>query len=462
MFKTYKVPIQLNETSKNRIQEIQRQYSIMTRFAYNRFMEGLSEKDIRLLSKNLGSIADLNSWLIQCAILDAKAVFTRFNQEKTKVIEVIDGKKVSRTEVRLKKKQILFGGKGNLSRLHKGLISKEEFKLNRLRPIDIQGELIHNGNRMFNLKIQDENKLVFKLNRKEHIEIPLPNLKKNWLNSLWKMEHLASQKQVAYSIKLTSDHAYISFDNKLTESTKHIENRCIGIDLNPNFIGVSVLEFDQDKTFKVLDSKMYDIQLLTGRSGKSSGHKISKHLHNKLKHETVEITKSILGIAKAWNIKFIYVEDLNFKQGDSGNGKGFNRLTKNKWLKTLFQEQLKKRTDLFGFRTFYVNPVYSSVIGNLQHDYVDPVNAAIEIGRRGHEVIILKTKRFYPKVWVKDSLKELWKQTSGESPKVWAEIFKWLKNSGVRCRVSLEECSHSARVFSLNSKRSKAFLYCFG
>ncbi len=446
MFKTLKIPIELNIDSKNKILDIQRQYSNVFRFAYNRFLDGLCEKEIRNLTKKLESINDLNSWLIQCAILDAKGVFTRFNWDKK-------NKKI------LTENKVIFGGKGLLNKLHKNIISKQEFKLGRLRPIDIQGEQIQSGNRMFKLNIQDRNKLVFKLNKNNHIEIPLPNLRNNWLNQLWKLEEQAKQKSVTYSIKLTSTHIYISFDDKELQNIKHIENRAIGIDLNPNHIGVSIQEFDGLDGFKVLEQVSFDILRLTVKSGKASSHKDSKHLHNKLQFETIEITKRILNLCKKWNVKFVFVEDLNFKQQDSGLGTGFNRLTKNKWLKTLFQTQLKKRLDLFGFKLFNVNPAYSSIIGNIQYDSFDPVNAATEICRRGCDVIIRKNKKFYPAFRIKQSFQELWKQTEMIIPDGWTEFFKQLKNSKLKYRVSLD--SVEFKVFSQNSKKSKTNLYCF-
>ena len=105
--------------------------------------------------------------------------------------------------------------------------------------------------------------------------------------------------------------------------------------------------------------------------------------------------------------------------------------------------------------------MYTSIIGNLQHDSFDPVNASIEIGRRGMEVIILKTKAFYPKMWIKDSFQEQWKQTEKESPMVWNEMFTWLKNLKVKYRVPLNKLINNFKVFSMNSKKSNVKQYCF-
>ena len=95
---------------------ILKQYSNVVRYSYNRFLEGKSEKDIRELSKSMNSVDLLNSWLIQCGIKDGKAIQTRFKNEK-----------------------VIFGGKYNLINRLKNKISKEDYQLKRLCPINIQG-----------------------------------------------------------------------------------------------------------------------------------------------------------------------------------------------------------------------------------------------------------------------------------------------------------------------------------
>lgn len=91
-----------------------KQYNSMMRYSYNRFLEGKTEKDIRLLSKSLNNINSLNSWLIQCSIRDAKSIYNRFREEK-----------------------VIFGSKVNFIKRIKNKISKEKYQLNRLNPINI-------------------------------------------------------------------------------------------------------------------------------------------------------------------------------------------------------------------------------------------------------------------------------------------------------------------------------------
>ncbi len=85
--KTIKLPYKTNED----LTPILKQYSNVVRYSYNRFLEGNTEKEVRYLTKSLSNIDLLNSWSIQCAIKDAKAIHTRFKGEKV----IFGGKKTS-------------------------------------------------------------------------------------------------------------------------------------------------------------------------------------------------------------------------------------------------------------------------------------------------------------------------------------------------------------------------------
>ena len=127
----------------------------------------------------------------------------------------------------------------------------------------------------------------------------------------------------------------------------------------------------------------------------SSSSKESKYYQNKLKFETFEISKSISLIAKQFNCKNVFIEDLNFKQKLSAEQKRNhlgNRKCKNLWKRELFVSNLTKRLNIDGIRLYSVNPAYSSFIGNLQYDYTDAANASIEVARRGFEYRVKKNK----------------------------------------------------------------------
>jgi predicted transposase len=134
--KTIKLPYKTNED----LTSILKQYSSVVRYSYNRFLDGKTEKDIRELTKSLNNIDLLNSWLVQCGIKDGKAIQTRFKNEK-----------------------VIFGGKFNLINRLKNKITKEEYQLKRLSPMNIQGEELKKGNRSFKLDIIENNQIIFKL-----------------------------------------------------------------------------------------------------------------------------------------------------------------------------------------------------------------------------------------------------------------------------------------------------------
>ena len=107
-----------------------------------------------------------------------------------------------------------------------------------------------------------------------------------------------------------------------------------------------------------------------------------------------------------------------------------------------------------GIKLYSVNPAYSSFIGNLQHDYTDPVNASIEIARRSFEYRINKNKnKFYPEFLVK----HLWKEMTTKF-KDWKKFMVEVKNLKLKYRVSLDECKYSYNVFQQNSTRKSMVL----
>ena len=87
-------------------------------------------------------------------------------------------------------KDVIFGGKKNFIDRCKNKITRDEFKSKRLSPFLIYGEATHyHGNRKFNIS-KDLKTIIFKPNRKIHINLILPDLKKNIKTILIKLyEH---------------------------------------------------------------------------------------------------------------------------------------------------------------------------------------------------------------------------------------------------------------------------------
>ena len=125
---TISLPYYTDNENITILDTLRKQYSNVVRFSYNRFKDGKSQKDIRLLTFSLNNIELLNSWLVQCGIKEAEAIYLKNADEK-----------------------VIFGSKNHFYRRIKGLISNEELKEKRLLPIMIQGEASKQGNRSFNL-----------------------------------------------------------------------------------------------------------------------------------------------------------------------------------------------------------------------------------------------------------------------------------------------------------------------
>ena len=270
------------------------------------------------------------------------------------------------------------------------LISKEEFNKQRQLPLSSQGEMLHKGNRMFDFHF-DNQTLVFKISKKKHIDIQLGNIHKTLQKELNKLNELCYDKKATVSIRLNNDYIWITYDEMLlNNSTKFNElrdTRIMGLDLNPNYIGLSVIEFDKDNNFKVLYKQVFELKGLTNKTASN----------NKRHYEIIKICHTINGLINYWKCKKLSIEELNIKSGDKCQGKCFNRLCNNVWDRSLVSNKLMMLSNIYGYELVKVNPAYSSFIGNLSYgDKTTPdmIAASIEIARRGYK----KYERnwFYP------------------------------------------------------------------
>lgn len=407
-----------------------RVYNSILHYAYNRIHDdnSLKEKEVRALCNNLFK-GKINSWILQCAVKESLAL-----------------------QKRNKSKKVIFGGKSLLVKYLKKNISKEEYKEIKTIPISIQGETLQKGNRLFDFDFSN-NLLTFKPNKSKHIEIKLGNLHRNLKRELCKIGELCLLNQTAVSIKLNNKFIWITYDETSLGNSLKLKdlrlNRCIGLDLNPNYIGLSVLEFKDNDEFKVLYKQVFDLQKLTDK----------KCSTEKRKYELIKICYLIKRLMNCWKCSKLMIEDLNIKSSNKGLGKTFNRLCNNVWNRSLVVNKLKMLSTVYGFDLIEVNPAYSSFVGNFTQGNLhtpDMVAASIEIARRGYKKY--DKGWFYPRFNI-DNLDEQWKQTL-VGVKSWKEAFLKLKNSKVKYRVQLSDCITNA-VFSSYNRKSKIQLYCF-
>lgn len=424
------ITIKLPYTSSNEMKKLlflcRKQYSSVLRWAFNRYEDGMTQKNIRQLSKTLKNIDLLDSWYIQCAIMEAETLY------KSKIARNYTSK-------------LIFGGKINFHKRNTNKISKEEFQRKRLSKFTIYGESLAYGNRKFNLRIIEENKLIWKYKKGIVFDIHLPKLRKNYKNLLCNLQLNTEKKLQPYMISFNDEYVYFTFEESLKRKTEFRTSGIhAGIDLNPNYISCSI----KDEFQTLLYSVTYDLHKLTKKNCNQ----------NKLNFETIEISKDLCNILKQYNVNFLFIEDLSIKSRDNKKGKTFNRLVNNLWKRNLFVNNLKKRCKLLGINLFEVNPAYSSLVGNLiYHDIPDPICASIEIARRGYECIVLKTKQFLPDFTSSISLLPCqWKDVVIKNDiKSWKELFGLIKNSKLKYRVSLDDSNVFRKFYSHKSGVSR-------
>ena len=63
-----------------------------------------------------------------------------------------------------------------------------------------------------------------------------------------KIQTLMQEKKLPITFRLKKDKVYVSYDEKVVEKEKQFKNlfanRILGIDLNPNYFGINILEFN--------------------------------------------------------------------------------------------------------------------------------------------------------------------------------------------------------------------------
>jgi len=423
--KTIKLPYTCNDEGfVENLGELQRIQSSIYHVAYKRASEGLHEIEIRSICRNLFS--EIDSWIVQSAIKKGIGQFKADWELSKNQNREFDGKRI-------------FGGRKNFIRRLKGLISKKEWKESRLENLYLIGEGTQSGNRKF---VFNTDSIIFKPSKGIKFELALPNLHGFYSKDYANLVEAATNKVQAITISLNKTHLFLSYDETKLETArtkKIIQGRYLGVDLNPNYIGVSFF----DEHLRLLDTKLYNFKQLTG-----------KHINSdKQKHELREVAIDIGKTAQHYQIQYLFVEDLQFKQGDSGLGRGFNRLTKSQFLINEFTRMLAK----YG-KVVKVNAAYSSTIGNIVHsEYPDPIAASMEIARRGIESRVVKgSKRFYPQLVSKEVLERRWKDVLWPNFGSWIDLHAFLKETGLKYRVPIPDIG-MFRLFS--SKSSNVWVY---
>lgn len=407
---TLKLP---HKTNISVLNSFRKEQSKVIRISYKLAVTGLKEKEIRHELKNKNLSCD--SWLIQSGV--------------RKAIAAVKAEKALGNE-----HTRIFGGKNNFIRRCKGLITKEEFQNNRLENFYSIGEAPRRGNRKIDF---NANSITVKPKMGVKVEIEFPKLR-NKRQKLYNDLLIAIyEKKIPVTVEISNNFIYLAFDETIIQDTKKRSFRTgnyLGIDVNPSYIGVSY--FNAEK--RMLDKQLFNFSELTGK----------KTNHSKLKHEIREVAIAIGKKLQHHQIQYVFIEDLKFKQGSKGKGRNYNRLCINQFLFNEFFRMLSKFTN-----PIKVNAAYSSTIGNVvNNQFPDPIAASMEIARRGIESRIVKgSKKFYPPMVSKDTLKRLWKNDSVVlEANGWIELHEILKKTGMKYRVPIPDIG-MFRKFNSNS-----------
>lgn len=425
----------------------QDKYTNLLRWMYNRVRDGFTSNQIEKLSKRLNNIDILDSWFIRSAAKQAQWIN---DSNKDNIV--------------------VFGGIQNCIRRAKGLITKEEYIEKRRQPLLSIGEANSKGNRKFKLL---DDKVIFCPNRYTHIDIIFDGLSKNYKRILQKLYICQEAKLIPITYQLSQEYVYIMFDEKQlyqrNETLKTKTNRVMAIDLNPNYIGWSIVDWKSSNEFNVVKHGVYSLKLLNDKQEElnklhlPSDDKRKIYLTNKRKHEVMQISKNLINKAIYYECELFSVENLDIKTKDCEKGKKYNRLVNNLWVRDKLLQNLEKRCNIFGIKFMKVIPNYSSFVGNVVFGSLklaDMELASIEIGRRAYEFkkqYIDKTEKqrkniIFPnekdfKELIIQSLEELDVNLVFTSLR---ELYSFLKKSKIKYRLSFESQMFS-RCFSYKS-----------
>ena len=420
--KTISFKIETNDQLQKVISEDSRICSAMRRFAFNRFQDGVKQREIYQL---INDKFECNCHLKNSALRSANGLFA-LNKDK----------------------KVHFG---KFLRFQRGLITKDELKDSRNTGIISEGETNQKGNRLFKIEVEN-NCFIYKRACKEHYDLKIvEKLNDKRRNILSKLQLLMSEKKIPVTFRLKKDHIYLSYDEKVVEKEKQFKglfkNRILGIDLNPNYFGISIIEFNRQDKYRVIHKEVIDLNKLQEKS------------KNKIHHELYEINHHILKLCKTWKVSKLAIEDLKFKKSNKFWNKDLNKLCRNKFRYSFVKSHLTTLCNVYGVELIEVNAAYSSIIGNFKHGSdtcPDMVAASIEIARRAYKKF--QKGWIYPKI-IKDQriqqvLGNQWKEELRLDYMSWKGLSGIIKKSKLKYRFQLQP---SNAVFSKNYL--KKFIY---
>lgn len=334
-------------------------YSAAVRTAYARASSNgisLRQKELRDLVKGRFAGGIVDAWILHCATLEGMDL-RKLNP---------DG-------------NTLFGSRKEFSRRSKGLITNAEWKEKRVRPLCSRGDKGFLGNRHFRLS-PDGRTCIFQMYGRK-IGLALPEMLGNAGKILREAAALAAAKKINLTFRIDSHKLHVTVDPadlpdhpERRVPVRPVAGRALGIDLNPQFVGLSVVSNTKDAS-KLSETTLLDHHLVQVSKG--------GELPAELVRETLAaICDRVIGLCRKWGANLITFEKGLGKLRSGGRNRSLNRLL-NFWTRSLLVNMMKRKAGLAGITVVEVWGGYSSTIGNLAFEAPDACASAAEIGRRG-------------------------------------------------------------------------------
>jgi hypothetical protein len=406
---------------------LRRYQSVAIRTAYANALapDGVPRKEMDLrhqVKARVISDGVLDSWAVQCA--------TRIGIAKRKLRS--DGK-------------LIFGSRAELERRRKGLISCEQWRRKRLHPFVSHGDRQKKrGNQ--NVHLIDETTILVKIGREESggrsgktltllALLHLPRMNGNRGVIMRQLAEICGRNdekdRINVSYAIGDTHISITFDPldlpnhpQRRRPVRPFAGRSLGVDLNPNWIGMAVAENVGDP------SRLSETSLLEHALVKLD---LPSDASPELVRETLAaVADRAIGLARKHRCGAIVLVKGLGKLRSSGRNRSLNRLL-NYWARTIFVQMLTRRARLAGIQVVEVWGGYSSTIGNIAFDAPDACAAACEIARRG-TARLAKAKDVLP-VYEEGCVSRLWK--NGEVPaelKSWQDVHRSIKAAKIGYR----------------------------
>lgn len=455
--------IKYHTDNSDRLIDYIKNYNNVLRFVYNRLYDTkeheLSTKELLTLVNNTMNNIFIDTYFKNGAIYEARSIIEHTESSK-----------------------IIFGGKKLFIQRCQNKVSREEFELAKLHPLQVVGAAYNKGNCKF--QIIDTNTILFKPCKNEHFILTLESVGRNYTKYLTKLIQAQNNCDIAITYKLGLEYVYISFDlNKLNKpiETNHINNRIFAIDLNPNYIGYSVIDWKDSDNFNIIDSGVisnkpvndYDKTII--RSSDSSE---NNYITNKRNYEIAIIAHNLVKTANHYKCQIFAVEDLSIESKNNNKGNKYNRLVNNQWNRNLLINIISKNCLQNSIHLQKITPNFTSFVGNLVYrdlQLPDMVLASIEISRRTYEFYHQYIIKDVPKVKniifnnsktvknsIEKSLEEFGFTESWDSIK---DLYYKLKKMRCNYRFPLEKSlvikENSQSLFSKNYTKQMLIYYRF-